>query len=40
MPAHIAAHVSQQLMGAHSERPLIWAAWLRQLDRADSSYKR
>jgi ribulose-5-phosphate 4-epimerase/fuculose-1-phosphate aldolase len=40
MPAHIAAHVSQQLQRVHHERPLIWAAWLRQLDRVDPGYKK
>ena len=35
----VSDHVRQQLVRAQHERPLIWAAWLRQLERTDPSYK-
>lgn len=35
----VSDHVRQQLVRAQHERPLIWAAWLRQLERTDASYK-
>jgi ribulose-5-phosphate 4-epimerase/fuculose-1-phosphate aldolase len=40
MPAPISAHVQSQFLGVQHERQLIWAAWLRQLDRLDPGYKR
>jgi ribulose-5-phosphate 4-epimerase/fuculose-1-phosphate aldolase len=39
IPAKTAAHVRQQTLQYHHERPLIWAAWRRQLDRVDPGYK-
>jgi len=39
IPPAVSEHVRQQLVRAQHERPLIWAAWLRQLDRTDASYK-
>jgi ribulose-5-phosphate 4-epimerase/fuculose-1-phosphate aldolase len=35
----VSAHVRQQLVNAQPERQLIWAAWLRQLERSESDYK-
>ncbi|RFO96637.1 class II aldolase [Rhodoferax lacus] len=35
----VSAYVRQQLVKAQHERPLIWAAWLRQLERSGSNYK-
>lgn len=35
----VSEHVRQQLVKAQNERPLIWAAWLRQLERTDADYK-
>ncbi len=35
----VSDHVRQQLARAQQERPLIWAAWLRQLERTNASYK-
>jgi ribulose-5-phosphate 4-epimerase/fuculose-1-phosphate aldolase len=40
MPSATAAHVRQQTLKYHHERPLIWSAWLRQLDRVDPGYKK
>lgn len=35
----VSAYVRQQLVKAKPERKLIWAAWLRQLERSGSNYK-
>jgi ribulose-5-phosphate 4-epimerase/fuculose-1-phosphate aldolase len=35
----VSEHVRQQLVKAQPERPLIWAAWLRQLERSAPDYK-
>ncbi len=39
IPPAVSEHVRQQLVRAQHERPLIWAAWLRQLERTDPDYK-
>lgn len=39
IPAHLAQHACEQLQGAEWQRQLIWKAWLRKLDRLDSSYR-
>jgi hypothetical protein len=36
----VSDHVRQQLVKAQPERKLIWAAWLRQLDRSEPDYKK
>lgn len=37
--AQLARHVCDQFRGVEHERQLVWKAWLRKLDRIDSSYK-
>jgi ribulose-5-phosphate 4-epimerase/fuculose-1-phosphate aldolase len=40
IPPAVSDHVRQQLVKAQPERKLIWAAWLRQLDRSEPDYKK
>jgi ribulose-5-phosphate 4-epimerase/fuculose-1-phosphate aldolase len=35
IPPAVSAHVRQQFRGVEHERQLVWAAWLRQLERTD-----
>jgi ribulose-5-phosphate 4-epimerase/fuculose-1-phosphate aldolase len=39
IPPAVSEHVRQQLVKAQPERKLIWAAWLRQLERSEPDYK-
>ena len=39
IPAHLSQHACEQLMGVEHERQLVWQAWLRRLNRLDTSYK-
>jgi ribulose-5-phosphate 4-epimerase/fuculose-1-phosphate aldolase len=39
IPPAVSDHVRQQLVKAQPERTLIWAAWLRQLERIEPDYK-
>jgi ribulose-5-phosphate 4-epimerase/fuculose-1-phosphate aldolase len=39
IPPPIGAHVRDQMVKAQPERALVWAAWLRQLERTDPDYK-
>ena len=39
IPPAVSAHVRKQFRGVEHERALVWAAWLRQLDRLDPGYK-
>ena len=39
LPAHLSAHASQQFKGVQHERHVVWAAWLRQLERTEPDYK-
>ena len=36
---HLSQHACEQLMGVEHERQQVWQAWLRRLDRLDTSYK-
>ena len=36
---HLSQHACEQLMGVEHERLQVWQAWLRRLDRLDTSYK-
>lgn len=38
IPPAVSAHVRQQFRGVEHERQLVWAAWLRQLERTDPGY--
>lgn len=38
IPPAVSQHVRAQLVRARHERPLIWAAWLRQLSRTEPDY--
>ncbi|AEF54337.1 class II aldolase/adducin family protein [Marinomonas posidonica] len=39
IPDHLASYVSEQFKKVEHERHAVWQAWLRKLDRIDSSYK-
>ena len=39
IPDRLSQHACEQLMGVEHERQLVWQAWLRRLDRLDTSYK-
>lgn len=38
IPPQLSAHVRKQFRGVEHERQLVWAAWLRQLDRTEPGY--
>ncbi|EOI8231775.1 class II aldolase/adducin family protein [Klebsiella oxytoca] len=39
IPDRLSQHACEQLKGVEHERQLVWQAWLRRLDRLDTSYK-
>ena len=39
IPQPLSQHVRRQMVEAQPERALVWAAWLRQLERTDPDYK-
>ena len=39
IPHVLSAHVRRQFRGVEHERQLVWAAWLRQLDRTEPDYR-
>ena len=40
IPPAISQHVCQQFRGVEHERHIVWAAWLRELDRTEPDYQR
>lgn len=39
IPPVLSAHVRKQFRGVEHERQLVWAAWLRELDRSEPDYR-
>jgi ribulose-5-phosphate 4-epimerase/fuculose-1-phosphate aldolase len=39
IPPALSAHVRKQFRGVEHERQLVWAAWLRDLDRSEPDYR-
>ncbi|GLK88614.1 class II aldolase/adducin family protein [Pseudomonas turukhanskensis] len=39
IPGKLAQHACEQFQGCEWQRPLLWDAWLRKLDRLDPTYK-